>query len=354
MEINQEEKHIFQNLKILTELSGMAGFEDSVNEWLYKKWKPYVESLEYSGTRNLIAHFGGKGPKVLLEAHADEIGFLVKSIDESGFIRIVPSNPYLINPGRATFIVGLPAIIQTQKKLYVNGFFAAISGHAYPSALSDNGPLKWDDVFIDIGANNKEEVENRGIAIGDAIVWNPPTIRIGRHITGKAMDDRVGLLIMTEILPRLSIDELKYDLFLSSTIQEEMGLIGASSLEKITKLDLAICLDIVPSGDLPGIKMTDNPIRLGYGPVLIHHDTSVHYYRPLIQSLQKTAESKGIPIQQAVLSRYGSNGAELIRSGIPTALIGMPTRYTHSPFETIDQSDLIHCIDLLNCFLLGE
>lgn len=341
---------MYQTIKTLTELPGMGGFEQPVNSWLYERWKPYVESLEIEGVGNLVAHVGGTGPKLLIEAHADEIGFLVRSIDEKGYIWISPKNTSLGRPARDTFLVGQPALIQTDTG-NAHGVFAAISGHVASPLLRDKAILDWNDVFVDIGVSSADQAMERGIHIGDSVIWNPVTRRLGNLITGKAMDDRAALAIMTELLSRLKKDKLKYNVFFASTVQEEMGLVGAESLERNRAFDFAVALDVGLAGDVPGVQRKDMPIQLGDGPILVHHDMSVHYDRYLTKAISVCAEAAEIPIQHAIFPHYSSDGAALIKLGIPTALLAFATRYTHSPFETLNESDLNQCVVLLQKFL---
>ncbi|MCK4328200.1 MAG: M42 family peptidase, partial [Candidatus Diapherotrites archaeon] len=147
------------------------------------------------------------------------------------------------------------------------GYLCRNPGHITPPQLLAKAKLDWEDVFVDIGARNADEVKTRGVNIGNAVIWNPPTRRIGQLITGKAMDDRAGLAIMTELLPHLRETKLKYRLFFASTIQEEMGLIGGGSLERNERFDFAITLDVGLAGDVPGITDQEMPVHVGCGPV---------------------------------------------------------------------------------------
>ena len=344
---------MFVLIKTLTELPGMSGFEKPVTEWLQEKWKPYVEGIEFTGVGNLIAHVGGQGPKLLVEAHADEIGFVIKSIDQNGFIWVARTAAREARPGREVFLIGQPAVVQTDTGVVEEGFFAAVSGHVLVSSakLRAKHDLDWDDIFVDIGASTAAEVRAKGVDVGNAVLWNPPTRRVGRLITGKAMDDRAGLAIMTELLTRLETRKLKYDLYFSATVQEELGLVGAGSLERFERFDLAIAVDVGLAGDVPGVEDRDMPVKLGAGPIFVHHDRNVHYDRGVIQSLSSVAQGAGIPVQRSVFPVYCSDGVELVRLGVPTALIAFPARYTHSPFESVDENDLKQCVDLLQHFL---
>lgn len=344
----EAEKNVYKLVCQLTELPGMVGFETPVIDFLKQAWQPYVTEIWETPVGNLVAHIGGCGPKLILVAHADEIGFVVRHIDEKGFLWITPKSPTLGRPGRECFLIGQPALIQTSTGSTVCGLFAAISGHVTPVVLREKPSLTWDDVFVDLGAADIAEVQSRGIQVGDAVIWNPPTKRLGDFIVGKAMDDRAGLAILTALLSKIDREKLTFDLFLAATVQEEMGLVGAGSLQN--SYDYAIALDVGLAGDVPGLTYKDVPAKLGGGPILVHHDKTVHYATDLTLALAACAAENGIEVQHAVFPHYSSDGAELIKQGIPTALVAFPARYTHSPFETVHIRDLVSCVKLLECF----
>ena len=126
---------------------------------------------------------------------------------------------------------------------------------------------------------------------------------------------------------------------------------GAYSLERDERFDLAIAVDVGLAGDVPGVDKREMSCRLGGGPILVHHDGTVHYDRRLTRSLSQVAAQAAIPIQDAVFPRYSSDGHALIKAGVPTALVAFATRYTHSPYEMLHEGDLKQCVDLLLKFV---
>jgi endoglucanase len=343
---------MFELVKALTELPGMIGHEGPVQDFLIERWKPYCEDIKTTGIGNLMAKVGGKGPRLLIEGHADEIGAVVKSISSEGIVWVAPKNGLAANLriGRDLYILGHPCVIQSDQGL-VEGVFAAISGHVTPPDFKKKDHLGWGDFFVDIGAASREEVIRQGVRVGDAVIWDPPTRRLGHYIVGKAMDDRAALAIMTALVERLDPEELQYELHLGSTVQEELGLVGAYSLERDQKFDLAIAVDVGLAGDVPGVDEREMTCRLGGGPILVHHDGTVHYDRRITRELTQVAEEAGIPIQDAVFPRYSSDGQAMIKGGLPTALVAFATRYTHSPFEMLHEGDLEQCVDLLHRYV---
>ena len=341
---------MFELVKALTELPGMIGHEDPVQEFLTARWGPYCEDIRTTGVGNVMAKVGGKGPRLLIEAHADEIGVLVSSISPEGIVWVARKNARAGRPGRDIHLFGQPCVIQTDKGL-VHGVFATISGHVTPPELRQKQELGWGDFFVDIGATSADEAAEWGVRIGDGVIWNPSTRRVGHYIVGKAMDDRAALAIMTAMLERLDPEQLQYELYFGSTVQEEMGLVGAYSLERDERFDLAIAVDVGLAGDVPGVDNREIACRLGEGPILVHHDGTVHYDRRLTRTMIQIAEEIGVPIQHAVFPRYSSDGHVLIMAGVPTALVAFATRYTHSPYEMVAEGDLQQCADLLHAFV---
>ena len=211
--------------------------------------------------------------------------------------------------------------------------------------------MEWNDWFIDIGVGSRAEAEALGIGAGSRAIWNPPTRRIGNNITGKAMDDRAALAIATEAGRRLAgRNDLAYEVWLASTIQEENGLIGAASLQDEEKFDLGIALDVGLTGDIPGVDERDFPCKLGEGPIVVYQDVTGQYSRKFSDRLIATARRHDIPVQRAVFQNYGSDGASLIRRGVECALLTYPTRYTHSPIETVNEADLEAAVSILVAF----
>ncbi|MDX1523122.1 MAG: M20/M25/M40 family metallo-hydrolase, partial [Anaerolineae bacterium] len=180
------------------------------------------------------------------------------------------------------------------------------------------------------------------------------TERFGPHVVGKALDDRVLLAVVTEVLRRVPPNDLKCDLTLACTVQEEIGLIGASALAGHEPFAAAIALEIGMAGDIPGVDASAAPIRLGAGPVLVHKDSLVHYDHGLTRRLEQVAEQAGIPLQHAVYGSFGSDGAALMKADIPTALVAFPTRYTHTPFETAHLDDIEALVEWLCAFVRAE
>jgi putative aminopeptidase FrvX len=335
----------------LMALPGPTGQEEPVLAWCRERWAALGAKVKPTPIGNVVAHVGGTGPRLLLQGHADEIGFVVRSIDSRGFVWLADAQGSN-RAFHARYPVGQPALILARSGR-IPGVFATPAGHIL-STRDDRGaelPDTASTIFVDIGAESREEAEQMGPHVGAGVIWNPATQRLGSRYIGKAIDNRVALALMTHVLMEADTSELAYDLTLAATVQEEIGLVGAQSLGGAEAYDLAIAIDNGPIADYPGTDLGDLPVQLGHGPTLVYKDAMVHYDRRIIDRLLATAAASAIPIQHGVYPGFGSDGVALIRAGIPTALVAISTRYTHSPFEMGDVRDLDAALRLLTAFV---
>ncbi len=338
----------FNLLEEVTTIPGPTGQEQDVMDWCQQRWEQHSESIERSPTGNLYARIGGSGKKVLIQAHADEIGFIVRSIDSEGFLHI--STAQVADDPAKRFPVGQPALVLGRNGP-IEGLIATATGHVLTEEQRSKQGLSYQDLWVDIGSSSREEAQEKGIHPGARVIWNPPLRQMGSRIYGKAIDDRMLLALMTRLLEDGIKEHLNCRLYFAVTVQEENGLIGANALFQALKPDVALALDVGLAGDIPAVSETTMPTSLGRGPILVHKDASTHYSREIIWDLVAKAETNDIPVQHAIFERFGSDGAQFIRHGIPASLICPPTRYTHSPFEMVDESDLDATVDLLRAYI---
>jgi endoglucanase len=333
----------------LMEMAAPTGQEEPVLAWCREKWAVAGAEITTTPIGNVLAHIPADGPKLLIQGHADEIGFVVKSIDERGFIWLTDGQAGSRNFAER-YPVGKPALI-VARNARIEGMFGAATGHIL-STKADRGKTPTeDDIFVDIGVDSKEEAEALGVHVGAGVIWNPPTRRLGNRLYGKAIDDRVALALMTHLLTEIDHNAFRYDVTVAATVQEEIGLIGALSLGQAGPFDLAIAIDNGPIADYPGTSLREMPIQLGKGPTLVYKDSWAHYDRRIIDKLLDVADANSIPIQRAIYPGFGSDGAALFRTGIPAALLAVSTRYTHSAFEMLDERDLTGAFELLRAFV---
>lgn len=347
---------MFDLIKELTELSGPVGQEEAVLARMEALWR--AEGADVTRTRigNVVARAGGQGPRVMMVAHGDELCFLVRAIDELGFLWLANGQAWQRNAGlRNSFTIGQRVRILARNGV-VPGVIAAATGHLAALSLPEPHELTWNDFWVDSGLSRRELMA-RGVSPGTRVIWDAQTEQFGRHVVGKALDDRVLLAVLTEVLRRVPADQRACDLTVVCSVQEEIGLVGASALAVREQVDAAVVLEIGLAGDIPGVYWRDMPVRLGGGPLLVHKDSLVHYDHRLTARLEQIADEEGIVIQHAVFGSFGSDGAALMQADIPTALVAFPARYTHTPFETGHLDDIEALTEWLCAFVrkgLGE
>lgn len=344
---------MFDTLKLFCETPGPGGREERIHGLLADRWRPLAESVTMTPVGNLIAHIGGRGPRLMIVGHGDEIGYAVRYISPEGYLffttgqRETTGKPDL----RGSYFtpLGQPALVIGREAL-VLGVFATLTGHILTPEQRQKTALDWDDMFIDVCLGSRAAVEAAGIQVGARAIWNPPTRQNGKYYYGKAMDNRVGLAVMDALLRVLDVNRLHYDLYLVSTVMEESGLYGAESANRTIGCEFAIALDVGLSGDVPGVDPRQVSSRLGGGPILIHKDL-YGYNFALNNRIVDTAAEASIPLQHAVYGIFGTDSGALIREGVAASAIGIPTRYTHSPFEMVYADDLDTTLNLLLAFL---
>jgi putative aminopeptidase FrvX len=339
-------------LRGLCALSGPPGREEPVTSYLADRWRPRVETVERTRIGNLICKVGGNGPRLLVCAHADEICLMVRSITADGFLRLsLWFRDSIGRPPHWLYPIGQPALVLGRDGA-IEGTFATVTGHV-ASQRGPNAPgiVSWDDLYVDVGARSEIEARAWGIHPGCHVVWNTPLRRFADLVTSKALDDRVGLAVMDDVLVDIDTSRLGWDVYYAATAMEEIGLIGAPEVVERVRPDLAVILEVGLAGDVPGADRDAMPATLGNGPVVVFQDAVTHYSWGASQRVLSLASERGIPVQEAVYQAYSSDGAEFIRRGVPTVLVTFPCRYTHSPFETAHVADIDALRRLLEALL---
>jgi endoglucanase len=339
---------MFKILKKYTEIPGPIGHEHRVHKQFKNDLEKFSDDVTLTNVGNVLAHFPGKGKKVILVGHADEICYYVQSITDNGFL--------CINSAKSRHdYVDYPYSLVGQKALVIGddndlrGVFIAPSGHIL-RGNEKNIPLEVKNVSIDLGLSSRKEVEDLGIHVGCPIIWNPETEKLNGNAFGKAMDDRLSHAIMLKLAEKLTDVKLNFDVYMASTVQEEVFLLGAHALNR-GDYDVSLAIDIGVAGDYPPLEKNRMPIKLGEGPVIVYKDSQAHYNIEIIKELRKVAEKNEIPFQHGIFYNYGSDSGAMIKGGIKPNLIAPPCRYTHSPYETVNLKDLENTVDLLQNYL---
>lgn len=344
---------MFELIKALTELDGPVGQEHAVLDYVEGLWREAGATTERTRIGNLVARCGGRGPKLLIVAHADELCYLVRSIDPGGFLWLANGQGWERKTSiRNWFTVGQRVRILARSGV-IPGVIASATGHVASLGLPEPSELTWNDFWIDTGLS-REVLLAAGVTPGTRVIWDADTTRFGPHVIGKALDDRVPIAVITEVLRQVPVEVRAFDLTLACTVQEEVGLIGAFALAAREQFDAAIVVEIGLAGDIPTVSERIMPLRLGSGPVLIHKDAMVHYDHGLTAALERSAARAGVPIQHAIFGSFGSDGSALMKADIPAAMVAFPARYTHSPFEMGHMGDIEALTGWLCGFVRGE
>ncbi|MEZ4708303.1 MAG: M20/M25/M40 family metallo-hydrolase [Caldilineaceae bacterium] len=344
---------MFNLIKELTELIGPVGQEKIVLDHMEQLWRAEGVAVERTKVGNLLARVGGSGPKVLLAAHADELCYLVRAIDPQGFLWLANGQGWQRAYGlRNSFTIGQRVKILARSGI-IPGVIATTTGHLATLVLPEPPELNWRDFWVDTGLS-RAELLAQGVTPGTRVIWDASTEQFGQHVVGKALDDRALLAVLTEILRRVQRDQLTCELTLACTVQEEIGLVGASALVANEQFDEAVALEIGLAGDIPGVPYDAMPLHLGAGPLLVHKDALTHYDHTLTMRLEQVAQAANIPIQHAVFGSFGSDGAAFMKADIPSALVAFPARYTHTPFETGHLGDIEHLTEWLCAYVCAQ
>lgn len=332
-----------QLLKELSETAGVSGDESKIRELIKEKVEEHADSVEKDNFGNLIASKGSGEKTLMIAAHMDQIGLTVMNIDENGFISFSKIGG-----------VTTQSLLNQRVRIHtsdgeVSGVIGMKPPHLLDKEKRDDLPDK-EKLFIDIAAEDKEEIEEIGVNVGDRITFEREfkELRDGK-VTGQALDNRVGCAVGIEALKRFDED---YELAVVFSTQEEVGLKGAKTSAFKLNPDVALAVDVTFAGDVPGVEDTESEVELGDG---IEFDLVQSEGRGLLVPetvrdwLVETAEEKEHSFTRGVMEGGATDAANiyLTREGIPTGSIGVPLRNMHSSTEIVDLSDLETAVDFL-------
>ena len=334
-----------QLLQILSDAPGPPGFEEPVRKIMVERMTPLADHLSYDGLGSVIATQGGSGPRVMIDAHMDELGAVARRVTPDGFVTMQMLGGWLDEA-----LVDQRWII-----LGAQGPVRATSGirDAHLAPAEERGKLinTRDTIYLDIGAKSADEARRLGVAAGDPIVPDSSfTVLNGtQDYLGKAWDDRVGCAIILEVMRRLAHGAHPNQLFYAATVQEEIGLRGAHTAADIVKPDAGIALEAGVTHDVQGVRPDDALEILGGGPGIFLFNSSQLPNRKFVALTRQTAKEKSIPLQDELIVIYGDDAAEIQKSngGAPTITLTVPTRYTHAHNGIINRADYDHTVQLL-------
>ncbi|HLN88660.1 MAG TPA: M42 family metallopeptidase [Candidatus Binatia bacterium] len=324
------------NLEKLSNACGVTGREEQVRNLLIQLMTPYADQIQVDKLENIIAIKKGKAksPKIMLAAHMDEVGLMVKTITKDGFLQF-------------TKMGGIDDRILPAQKVMVftkKGEFPGIIGSKPPHIQKEEERKKiiaYDELFIDVGAQSKEEAAKMGVSIGDPVAFDIKYVKVGNDAAmGKAFDNRAGCLTMVETLKLLGKSDCT--VCAVGTVQEEVGLRGAAAAAFGVDPDLAIALDVTIAGDVPGVREFDTSVKMGKGPALTISDSGLITHPKVLRWLIETAEEEKIPfqIESGLLGSTDAARISITRQGILCGNISIATRYIHSPVGMLSLKDI--------------
>lgn len=334
-------------LREFSEAKGICGHEKGASRVMRKYVEPVSDEITYDalGSMAAVQKGTGNGPRVALFGHIDEVGFLVKEIQEDGFIRVTNMGgmwPHLLLSQEIT-------ITTREGKDYV-GFISSPPPHGM-SAEERAKVLAVEDLVIDIGVNDREEAVALGIRKGDPItprtefrVLNNPN-----YLMGKAWDDRIGAAIATDVLRKLHGQEHLADVYAVGTVQEEIGLRGATTAGYMVNPDVAIALDVCLASDVPNSKYG---APLASGVTLSLMDASVVGNRELIYMLEDICKEMQVDYTFDIFLKGGTDAGSIhkLRAGVPSMTVSIPARAIHSHRGVIHRKDFADTVKVLTEF----
>jgi endoglucanase len=318
----------------LTEAYGPSGYEHYIRQLIREEVRGFADEIRTNALGSLMAlkRGSGKGCKVMLAAHMDEIGVMVTHIDEKGFCRFAPIGgvfPLTLLGGRIVFGNGTVGVIGMEEKHFERG---------------KTPPL--DHYFIDVGAKDRSSCP---VKVGDAAGFYRSFEDLGDRLVSKTMDDRIGCATLIETLRKLR--RCAHDVYFVFTVQEEMTLAGAGTSAYGLNPDMALAVDVTDTGDMP--EANHMAVSLGEGPAIKVQDSGMVAHAGVKELMVRRAKEAHISYQLEVLTGGTTDAMaiQMVREGIPTGCLSIPCRYIHSPSEMVDYSDVQNSVKLLLAIL---
>ncbi|GAC1299538.1 MAG: M42 family metallopeptidase [Myxococcales bacterium] len=337
-----------QLLQQLADAHGPSGFEEPVRKLMVERMRPLADKLSYDGLGSVIAVQGNTGPRVMLDAHMDELGGVVRRVTPEGWLTMQMLGGWLDQA-----LLDQRWIILGSK-----GPVHAITGirdiHITPQDERTK-VYPRESVFLDVGARNAAEVAAMGIAPGDPVAPDArfEVLNGTQNYLGKAWDDRIGCAVLIEAMRRLQHLKHPNQIFFVATVQEEIGLRGAHTSSEIVRPEVGIAIEGGVTRDAPGVHPEEAQEILGAGPAMFLYDSSALPNRKLVDLVRRTALEKKIPLQADLVQGYGDDSAEMQKAGggAPTINIVVPVRFTHAHNGIVNRQDFDRTVELVVALL---
>ncbi len=319
-------------IKKLVETTSPSGYESQIRAVVRQEVEPYADEVRVDALGNLIVRKGQRAPdglKIMLAAHIDEIGVIVTHVDAEGFVRFTTLGgvrPHTCVGGRVRFLNGLSGVI-------------------YMEPPDDLTKLPtFEQLYIDLGLTSNQ---NAPVKVGDVAAFDRPFLDLGDRIVAKSLDDRIGAVVLIEALRQLK--QTPHELYFVFSVQEEVGVRGATTAAFGVDPDLGLAVDVTGTGDTPRRSKVRMQVSLGKGPAIKVRDGGMLADPRVIDWMVRTAEAQGLPYQLEILEG-GSTDAramQLTRAGVPAGCLSIPSRYIHSPSEMVDYNDVQQAVQLM-------
>ena len=335
-------------LEQLSNAAGPPGAEEPVRAIMVEHMKPLAGSVHYDGMGSVIAQQGASGPRIMIDAHMDELGGMVRRVTPGGLLTMQMLGGWLDQA-----LVDQRWIILGSK-----GPVHAVTGirdiHVVP--LDERSKVyPRDQLMLDIGAHDAAAAAAMGVEPGDPVVPDSPFLVLNGsdNYLGKAWDDRIGCAVLLEAMRRTAHTAHANQLFYTATTQEEIGLRGAKTAAQVVRPDIGIALEGGITGDVYAGHLEETQEKLGAGPGLFLYDSSTLPNRKLVAYVRQTARQGSIPLQLDLVQGYGDDSAEMqaANGGTPTVNLVVPVRYTHAHNGIVNRHDFDHMVDLLVALL---
>jgi len=338
-------------LKKLTESFGPSGFEDETRKIVQDELKPLCSKVWVNTMGSVVGLKKGKGKasekkKIMIAGHMDEIGFVITHVDEkSGWVRFTPVGGF--DPKT---LVCQKVMVLGKGKHRLQGLLNIAGKPIHVQSPEEKKrQIQLTDFYVDLGLPGKEVAKK--VEVGDPVAWRRDYMEFGDLINCKSMDDRVGVYVMIEALKKTRGNT--HDIYAVGTVQEEVGLRGATTSAYEIQPDIGIALDTTLAIDTPGSEPHSQISRLGDGITISVMNGALISDRKLVKELRKIADKKKIKYQLEILPRGGTDAGAMQRTGpgARAVTLSIPTRYIHSVNETANRKDIQGGIDLLAAFL---
>lgn len=349
-------KEIISLQKELSSFIGVSGFEDDVRDFLIEQITPLVDKVTKDTMGNVLAIKKGSNPeahRILLDAHMDEVGFMINHIEPDGYLRFV-----MIGGWDTRTLLSQAVVIKSKTGKIYNGIIGSKPPHIL-TAEERKYLVQVKDMFIDIGMSSEEEATTNGINIGSTGTLYDPIIEMpNNQLRARSLDDRLGCNLIIQLLKRLKNNSksLEETILISFSVQEEVGLRGVGPATYTLDPTMALAIETTVGANVPNVQIRDRPTEVGKGPAISIIDRSTISSQAVNERITKNAELAQIKFQYK-RPAFGGTNAGIIhktKGGIPTTIISVPCKYLHSPVSMASMDDALALLNLLEAFLLNK